>query len=292
MGYNKIVLDIFFDKEWFMEQYSDEYNPVDNTEGSEVEENNPDLVTTPGDDVSTTQITDNEEDGEKPIKEEEVVDSGTDTSDIKELEIDGIKYDADKIKEIEKNNSTFETQINELNSELDMARQAVNFYNYLKSNPHIVEAMKSFDNPQVAQEFQSKLPKEPPVEDTKYLQLEEKIQQLELKNTIHELQGKYSDFDEEKVLDYAIQSGTTDLEVAYKALKADSIKEPNMEEIRKQIREELLSELKKENSDTKSLISSKPQQTPQVKEYNLTPEQKRIAIEFGMTDEEYFASMM
>ena len=79
-----------------------------------------------------------------------------------------------------------------------------------------------------------------PDEVTKRLQqMEDYIQEQQYNAYIKELQDKYRYFDEDKVLEYAGKHEVLDLEVAYKAMKSDSIKEPNIDELKEQSREEL-----------------------------------------------------
>ena len=78
------------------------------------------------------------------------------------------------------------------------------------------------------------------------------------------------------------------LEVAYKAMKADSVKEPNVEELRKQIKEELLNELKQNSLETQSIVGGVSQKPiKQDDNVNLSSRESRIAKAMGMTPSEY-----
>ena len=118
-------------------------------------------------------------------------------------------------------------------------------------------------------------------------QMEDYIQEQQYNAYIKELQDKYSDFDEDKVLEYAEKHEVLDLEVAYKAMKSDSIKEPNIDELKEQIRKELLEELKQNSLNTQSIVSGISQKPIKTQEVNLSAKEQRIARAMGMTLEEY-----
>ena len=157
-------------------------------------------------------------------------------------------------------------------------------YKYLEQNPHLVQAMRNVD----AEGFE-KINNYVPDELTKKVkELEDYIEEQKYNNYVNGLKNKYSDFDEDKILEYAEKHNVYDLEVAYKAMKADSIKEPNIEELRKQIKEELLNELKQNSLETQSIVgglSQKPiKQDDTVK---LSSREERIAKAMGISPTEY-----
>ena len=128
-----------------------------------------------------------------------------------------------------------------------------------------------------------------PDETTKRIQeLEEYIQEQKYNSYINDLKKQYNDFDEDKVLEYAEAHEVYDLEVAYKALKSESVKEPDMEALRQQIKEELLNELKQNSLNTQSVIgvtSHKPINNGD--EVSLSNREQRIARAMGLTPSEY-----
>ena len=122
----------------------------------------------------------------------------------------------------------------------------------------------------------------------KVKEMEEFIEEQRYNSYVSELKNKYSDFDEDKVLEYAEKHDVLNLEVAYKAMKADSVKEPNMEELRKQIKEELLNELKQNSLETQSIVGGMSQKPiKQDDTVNLSSRESRIAKAMGMTPSEY-----
>ena len=163
-------------------------------------------------------------------------------------------------------------------------KSALELYKYLEENPHLVQAMRDVD----AQGY-SQLNSYVPDEVTKKVQeLEEYIQEQKYNAYVKELKDKFEDFNEDEVLEYAEKHEVYDLEIAYKALKSDKVEKPNMEEIRRQIKEELLAELKQNSLNTQSVIgvnSQKPINNGD--EVSLSNREQRIARAMGLTPSEY-----
>lgn len=163
-------------------------------------------------------------------------------------------------------------------------QSALELYKYLEQNPHLVQAMRDVDV-----EGYKNLNNFVPDELTKRVkEMEEFIEEQRYNSYVSELKNKYSDFDEDKVLEYAEKHDVLNLEVAYKAMKADSIKEPNIEELRKQIKEELLNELKQNSLETQSIVGGVSQKPiNQDESVRLSSREERIAKAMGMTPSEY-----
>lgn len=171
------------------------------------------------------------------------------------------------------------------NQEVDEQTQsALELYKYLEQNPHLVQAMRNVDV-----EGYKNLNNYVPDELTKKVkEMEEYIEEQRYNNYVNGLKAKYPDFDEDKVLEYAEKHDVLDLEVVYKALKSESIKEPNMEELRAQIKEELLNELKQNSLETQSIVgglSQKPIKQDDI--VNLSSREQRIARAMGISPSEY-----
>ena len=163
-------------------------------------------------------------------------------------------------------------------------QSALELYKYLEQNPHLVQAMRDVDV-----EGYKNLNNFVPDELTKRVkEMEEFIEEQRYNSYVSGLKNKYSDFDEDKVLEYAEKHDVLNLEVAYKAMKADSIKEPNVEELRKQIKEELLNELKQNSLETQSIVGGVSQKPiNQDESVRLSSREERIARAMGMTPSEY-----
>lgn len=163
-------------------------------------------------------------------------------------------------------------------------QSALELYKYLEQNPHLVQAMRDVDV-----EGYKNLNNFVPDELTKRVkEMEEFIEEQRYNSYVSGLKNKYSDFDEDKVLEYAEKHDVLNLEVAYKAMKADNVKEPNIEELRKQIKEELLNELKQNSLETQSIVGGMSQKPiKQDDTVNLSSRESRIAKAMGMTPSEY-----
>ena len=163
-------------------------------------------------------------------------------------------------------------------------QSALELYKYLEQNPHLVQAMRDVDV-----EGYKNLNNFVPDELTKRVkEMEEFIEEQRYNSYVSGLKNKYSDFDEDKVLEYAEKHDVLNLEVAYKAMKADSVKEPNIEELRKQIKEELLNELKQNSLETQSIVGGVSQKPiNQDESVRLSSREERIAKAMGMTPSEY-----
>ena len=122
----------------------------------------------------------------------------------------------------------------------------------------------------------------------KVKEMEEFIEEQRYNQYVTGLKNKYSDFDEDKVLEYAERHDVLDLEIAYKAMKADSVKEPNIEELRAQIKAELLEELKQNSLSTQSIVGGLSQKPiKQDETVSLSNREQRIARAMGMSANEY-----
>lgn len=165
----------------------------------------------------------------------------------------------------------------------EQTTSALELYKYLEENPHLIQAMRDVDV-NGYQQLNSYVPDEM---TKKMNELEEYIQEQKYNSYVNELKTKYNDFEEDKVLEYAEQHEVYDLEIAYKALKADSIEKPDVESLKAQIREELLAELKQNSLSTQSIIGGISQKPVNQTEVNLSSKEQRIARAMGMSNEDY-----
>lgn len=208
------------------------------------------------------------------------------------IEIDGEKYTLDDIKEFRQGylrQSDYTRKTQELARQRKENEYALELFNYLKTNPSLVEVLKQQDmgSPMfnVAQQLTPEM--------QKIQELEMHIAQRDLDYEITQLKQKYPDFDEVKVLQEAEKRGITDLEFVYKALReveqmdVERIKKEAIEESKKQI----LAEIEKNKDVTKTVINQGDKPT-QAQAITLTPAQKRVAQGMGLTEEEYAEWLM
>lgn len=245
------------DRDFFTSAFNEAYSITDDTEA-------------PSEPVEEPVSDSNEEVEETPVKEEETPYNPND-EELKRLyeERFGVQEEEDDEEE---------TPVYD-----EKTQSALELYKYLEQNPHLVQAMRNVD-----MEGYKNLNNFVPDELTKKVkEMEDFIEEQRYEKYVNGLKNKYSDFDEDKVLEYAEKHDVLNLEVAYKAMKADSIKEPNMDELRQQIKEELLNELKQNSLETQSIvggISQKP--IKQDDTVNLSSRELRIAKAMGITPSE------
>lgn len=124
--------------------------------------------------------------------------------------------------------------------------EAVAIYEQLKLNPQITQQIfKPGQVPATLDPTQSKL-----------IEVENKLYDMMLEREIESLQSKYSDFEVKEVLEMAQSKNITNLEDAYVLAKSHKQKPQTTDEVKKQLREEILKEIEQERSATHSIISS------------------------------------
>lgn len=246
------------DRDFFTSAFNEAYNITDNTE-------------TPSDAVEEPVSDSNEEVEETPVED---VKEPYNPNDEELRRLYEERFGKEEEIEEEDNTPVYDEE----------TQSALELYKYLEQNPHLVQAMRNVDV-----EGYKNLNNFVPDELTKKVkEMEEFIEEQRYNQYISGLKNKYSDFDEDKVLEYAEKHDVLNLEVAYKAMKAENVKEPNMEELRKQIKEELLNELKQNSLETQSIvggISQKP--IKQDDTVNLSSREQRIAKAMGISPSEY-----
>lgn len=260
----KPTMDLTFfgnsEKDFFTNAFEEAYNI------GEVES---EVTDTPSDAPESIESVPNEEVEQIPTKEEET------PTELSKEEIKALyeKHYGNSQKEQAKDEPVLDEQ----------TQSALELYKYLEENPHLVQAMRDVDV-NGYQQLNSFVPDEV---TKKVQELEEYIQEQKYNAYVNELKTKYNDFDEDKVLQYAEEHEVYDLEIAYKALKADSVKEPDIDTLKAQIREELLAELKQNSLSTQSIVGSVNQKPINQTEVSLSNREQRIARAMGMSNEEY-----
>jgi hypothetical protein len=166
-------------------------------------------------------------------------------------------------------------------------QQAIELMNYLKENPHLVGALRDTD-PTAYQEMNNFVPDEM---TRKMQEFEEFMVEQQYQKVVQTMKTKYSDYDEEKVLEFAEQHDIADLEVAYKALSADSKPKFDLEaertKLREQIKAEVMKEMRENASNTSTIVGSGGDVPPVQDEVVITQQEKRVAQMLGMSVDEY-----
>ena len=156
------------------------------------------------------------------------------------------------------------------------AEEAMKIAEFVKSNPQLaqsigVEPINPFMN--------------------KISELEEQLYDMKLEKEIETLTNKYSDFEVLEVLQVAHDKGLTNLEDAYKIVKSNKpVIQPsvNIDEIREQIKNELLKEFGvDENTKIKTVISSGANAQITNNAPSISEAEAKVARFMKLTPEEY-----
>jgi uncharacterized protein YneF (UPF0154 family) len=245
------------------------------------------------------------ETNEEQIKEEDKVDDKPEPVKSDKIVIDGVgEVTLDDVKEWQKGylrQQDYTRKTQEVSNQRKEAEEALQLYNYLKANPHIAEDMLRKE--QEANGNTGNLKNVDPSQ-ARVSQMEQKMYDMMLQLEIRDLQDKYgNDFEVREVLSYAQKEGIDDLDKAYRFNKAEKgltnqsqetkseeakQETVNPDELKKQLRAELLAELEQERESTQTIISSSDSKPPtQTNDPVLTDQEKRMAQNFNMKPEEY-----
>lgn len=205
-----------------------------------------------------------------------------------EIEIPGMgKLTVDEIKEMRQGSlrqSDYTKKTQELARQRKELEDAETFFNYVRQNPALIEALKTAEtNPN------SVVNRATP-EAEKIDQLAYNLKAMEVDMKLNELKSKYGDIDEIALFQKANELGTTDLEFVLKGIRFEESKNVDVDSIIAKAKEAAKAELKAEleqNRDAVSTIVNTNQQQIVQNKTALTSEQKRVADAMGMTEDEY-----
>ena len=169
--------------------------------------------------------------------EPEVVDTTVDDSGATEVQTEEVKdsnqpdtvhiegfgdYTLDELKEFKNGylrQSDYTRKTQELARQREEANDALEVYEYLRNNPHLVNALMQMDNGQVNPVVQKATPENAMMQQILHTQ---KAMEIEMK--LNDLKSKYgNDIDEVALFQKANQLKTEDLEFVYKALQYDNL---------------------------------------------------------------------
>ena len=222
----------------------------------------------------------------KPVEDKVVVEKPTETKEEEpkqeesklpdEIEIEGVgKVSIDELKNGYLRTSDYTKKAQEVSKIRKESEEALRIVEQLKSNPQAFQQVtgQQYD-PAVA----------------KIQELEEKIYDMMLEKEIETLQSKYSDFEVRTVLKTAKEKGITNLEDAYLLTKnSQPAPSVNIDDLKKQIREELLKEIQSEKDSTQSIITNNDNSTSVIKDNTpqLSEQERKVAQMMKMSDVEY-----
>lgn len=177
--------------------------------------------------------------------------------------------------------SDYTKKTQEVSRKAKEVEEAVTVYEQLKANPQITQQM--FQNAQIPATLDPT--------QSKVIELENKLYDMMLEREIETLQSKYSDFEVREVLKTAHEKNITNLEDAYILTKSHKpvVETPqNLEEVKKQLRQELLKEIEQERNATQSIISSNDGvAVVQDTSPKLSESERKVASMMKMSDADY-----
>ena len=193
--------------------------------------------------------------------------------------VNGIgEVDIEELKNGYLRQSDYTKKTQEISAKNKQNEEAVALYEYLRQNPQIAQQM--LQNPGMQNQFNPT--------NSKLSEIEERMYDLMLQNDIRNMQDKYKDFDTQAVLKIADSKGITNLEDAYLIYRATKpASEVSVEDMKKQLREELIKEFANEQKGTQTLISSGATPIVQENKPSLSEKERKVAINMGLTEADY-----
>ena len=198
-------------------------------------------------------------------------------------EIEGIgTFTADQIRELQQGNlrqSDYTKKTQELARQREEAKDALELFNYLRNNPHLLEAMKQAErNPQT--------PAFVPSQENEMLkQVLFNQRALESDMKMNALKAKYGDVDEIAIYNKAAELKTDDFEFVYKALNYDNNK-VDQQAIIDAAKAQLMAELEANKNTVTTIVDTKQSANIQ-KPVTLSAAEKRVAAAMGISEAEY-----
>lgn len=236
---------------------------------------------------------------EVPAQSEEVVE--TDDSEDAEITTEEIEDEtsvynipgigdvtADEIYEWRQGNlrqSDYTRKTQDLARQRDELRDAKELFDYISSNPHLIQALRDAEQGYVPPAVNNVTPERQMIRQLAYNQ---KAMETDLK--LAALKQKYGEIDEVALFNKAAELRTEDLEFVYQGLQnemnsgidLDAIRQAAIEEAKAQLKAELENDMNAVGTSV-STKQSKPVENP----VSLTAEQKRVAAAMGMSESEY-----
>ena len=208
----------------------------------------------------------------EPIQTEEIIETNPN-----EIEIDGIgKVEINELKNGYLRQSDYTKKTQEVSKLRKEAEEAMKIAEFVKSNPQLAQSI----GVEPVNPFMNKIS-----------ELEEQLYDMKLEKEIETLTNKYSDFEVLEVLQVAHDKGLTNLEDAYKIVKSNKpVIQPsvNIDEIREQIKNELLKEFGvDENTKIKTVISSGANAQITNNAPSISEAETKVARFMKLTPEEY-----
>lgn len=200
---------------------------------------------------------------------------------IETIEIDGEEISIEELKNGYLRQSDYTKKTQEVARTKKEVEEAVQFYEMLKQNPHLVQQIQ----------HNAPVPRNLDPTQAQIIELENKLYDMMLEREIETLQSKYDDFEVREVLELARSKNLSNLEDAYHLLRStknvEKKEEINVEKIKESLREEILRELKDETSTQSVISKNSSKEPPKVVEVQVSEQEKKVAAAMGLTVDEY-----
>lgn len=204
---------------------------------------------------------------------------------IKEYEIDGEKYTLDQIKEWKLGNmrqSDYSRKTQEVSRMRKEAEEAIEVYNYLKSNPQLVNALLQNEDINKNDADFVKQKTDPTIKEIQ--DLKQKYYMIEIEKELADITSKDKDVNDVELLQIANQQNC-DVKTAYtiwKGMNFDKLIEKKI----KETKSGLAKEIQSNRGVTKTLITGADKEVPDGN-YGLSDIELAYAKKLEMTPEEY-----
>lgn len=222
--------------------------------------------------------------GETPAGDTTVIE--TEPSTPQRYNIDGVgEFTADEIREMRNGGlrqSDYTRKTQELARQREELKDAQELYDYLRANPHLVQAMKEAETNPNSVAFRHAPSAE--TEMLKQLAYNQKAMETDMK--LNALRQKYGEIDEIALFNKASELRTDDLEFVYKALNYNNSQYDERAMIEK-AKAELKAELEANKNVVSTTVSTRQNSIPTHGNETLSAEEKRIAAAMGMSESEY-----
>lgn len=231
--------------------------------------------------------------------EPEVVDTTVDDSGATEVQTEEVEvndqpdtvhiegfgdYTLDELKEFKNGylrQSDYTKKTQELARQREEANEALEVYEYLRNNPHLVNALMQMDNGQVNPVVQKATP-----ENAMMQQILHNQKAMEIEMKLNDLKSRYgNDVDEVALFQKATELKTDDLEFVYKALQYDNLVAQQSNAV-----QAAATQMQAEIDANKSAVSTivgtnqgavaRPQKS-------LTDAEKKVAAQMGISEADY-----
>ena len=230
----------------------------------------PEVVDTAVDDGGSTEVQ----------TEEVEVDNQPET-----VHIEGFgDYTLDELKEFKNGylrQSDYTKKTQELARQREEANDALEVYEYLRNNPHLVNALMQMDNGQANPVVQKATPENAMMQQILHTQ-----KAMEIEMRLNELKSKYgNDIDEVALFQKANQLKTEDLEFVYKALQYDNLVAKQADAV-KAAATQMQAEIDANKSAVSTIVGTNQGSIAQPKK-GLTDAEKAVAAKMGVSEADY-----